>query len=149
MAIEIVAPNSYPESKFKVFLAGAIDMGAAIDWQSWVVQQFADDDIAILNPRRPEFTPDTLDEQIKWELQALEDATMILLWFPKDAKAPISFFEAGLWWHDHKLIVGAEYGFYRRRNLELTSEWHERSLYSELDEMVWRIRNEFIRNAAG
>lgn len=140
MATEIVAPSQYSSGGFSIFLAGAIDI---IDWQSWVVNQFVNDDILILNPRRPKFTSDTLDERIKWELQALENATTILLWFPKDAKAPISFFEADLFWHFSKLIVGAEFGFYRRRSLELTSGWHNRHLYSELDEMVWYVRNRF------
>jgi hypothetical protein len=141
MATEIVAPNEYPAGKFMLFLAGAIDMGQAEDWQVQVVSAFANDDLIILNPRRPEFNPDTLDEQIKWELHALEDCSMIFLWFPRASKAPISFFEAGLWWSHSKLIVGAEYGFYRRRNLELTSEWHGRKLFYELDEMIWYVRN--------
>lgn len=121
-----------------VFLAGAIDMGAAVDWQAQVIEKIGDR-FCIFNPRREKFTPDTLDEQIKWELDKLERADYIFLWFPKDSKAPISFFEAGLYWNSGKLIVGAEPGFYRRRNLELTADRYGVMLFGLLDKMITRL----------
>ena len=122
-----------------VFLAGAIDMGTAVDWQTQVIEQIGTE-FCIFNPRREKFTPDTLDEQIEWELDKLERADYIFLWFPKDSKAPISFFEAGLYWNSGKLIVGAEPGFYRRRNLELTAERYGVILHDSLDEMIFCLR---------
>jgi hypothetical protein len=140
MAKVITAPEFYNRhfhAGFSIFLAGAIDMGAAVDWQAWVIEQLApQENLVILNPRRAEFTPATLDEQVLWELNSLEDADAIFMWFPKDAKAPISFFEAGLYWHSGKLIVGAEPGFYRRRNLEITGDHYEVPVYETLDEML-------------
>lgn len=123
MAKVIVAPDPVPYTGHRIFLAGAIDMGAAVDWQAVVVDAFQNDNVALLNPRRAvPFAPEMLDEQVKWELNALKYATIILMWLPVDAKAPISLFEAGLFWRSGKLIIGAEPGFYRRRNLELTAE---------------------------
>lgn len=108
---------------FKVFLAGAIDMGSAVDWQSEVIEILSrHENIVLMNPRRTNFNTDTLDEQIHWELNALEIADAIIMWFPKAAKAPISFFESGLYLHSGKLVIGAQMGFYRRRNLEITCE---------------------------
>lgn len=133
-APDLIIPDEMPN---RVFLAGAIDMGAAVDWQAWVIEKLAKwENLTLLNPRRVEFTPDTLDEQIRWELNALTGAHRIFLWFPKDAKAPISFFEAGLYWRSGKLIVGAEHGFYRRRNLELTARYYGTELWGTLDEMT-------------
>lgn len=139
MANVIVAPTEVPFAGRQIFLAGAIDMGAAVDWQAQVIEAFRDDDVVLLNPRRKEdFTPDMLDEQVIWELHALKRANLVFMWFPKDAKAPISFFEAGLYWHTQKLIVGAEPGFYRRRNLELTSDVYGGigQLYDSIPAMV-------------
>src|SRR5688572_7370281 len=94
-APDLIIPDEMPN---RVFLAGAIDMGAAVDWQSQMIEHLQGwENLTLLNPRRVEFTPDTLDEQIRWELKALDGAHRIFLWFPKDAKAPISFFEAGLY----------------------------------------------------
>lgn len=143
MATIITAPELYIPAKshvHKIFLAGAIDMGAAVDWQAYVIEQLKDiPDLVVMNPRRAEFTADTLDEQILWELNALEAVDQIFMWFPKAAKAPISFFEAGLYWRSGKLLVGAEQDFYRRRNLELTALFHATALYDDLDMMIKRI----------
>ena len=141
MAFVITAPEKFEKGrpglpKRSIFLAGAIDMGAVVDWQSYVIDAFKDCLLTVVNPRRAKFDDSTLDEQIKWELQALEDVDHIFMWFPKDAKAPISFFEAGLYWRSNKMIVGAELGFYRRRNLELTAWHYGIYLYPSLDDMI-------------
>ena len=140
MAKVIVAPNDISTDDYSIFLAGAIDMGAAVDWQAQVIKELANQNgLTLVNPRRENFTPDTLDEQIAWELDALERVDVILMWFPKNAKAPISFFEAGLYMRSGKLFIGAEPGFYRRRNLELTCERYGVRLYDDLAEMVSRL----------
>jgi len=140
MASIVTAPDLYiPKQEWhhKIFLAGAIDMGAAVDWQAWVIDQLKPmERIVVFNPRRPNFTADTLDEQIEWELEALEMVDTVFMWFPKDAKAPISFFEAGLYWKSGKLIVGAEDGFYRRRNLEITGSRYSVRIFVTLNEML-------------
>ena len=126
---------------FKVFLAGAIDMGSAVDWQSLVIDQLSgQDNLVLVNPRRPNFTPDTLDEQIHWELNALEKVDAVFMWFPKDAAAPISFLETGLYLRSGKIIIGSEMGFYRRRNLEITCERYGIHLWDSLAGMFLGLR---------
>lgn len=133
----ITPPEPAPTEGFKVFLAGAIDMGGAVDWQSQVIEQLRNEpDLTLLNPRRVDFTPDKLDEQILWELGALELSDAILMWFPADTKAPISFLEAGLYIRSGKLVLGAENGFYRRRNLELTAKYYDVPIYLTLDDLI-------------
>ena len=130
------------DGKHSVFLAGAIDMGSAVDWQSYVIKQMSGlEGLIIVNPRRPNFTPDTLDEQIRWELEALELVDEIFMWFPKDAKAPISFLETGLYLSSGKMRIGVEVGFYRRRNLELTCEANDQLFYNSLNHMVEELFN--------
>jgi hypothetical protein len=133
----VTAPEEIPEKGFKVFLGGAIDMGDAPNWQAQIIEMLSgQESLVLINPRRPSFTPDILDEQIRWELEALEKADLIIIWFPVKAKAPISFLEVGLYMNSGKLIVGAEEGFYRRRNLELTCEHFETPLRQSLGEIV-------------
>ena len=139
MALIITAPEPLErgDGYYRIFLAGAIDMGAAVDWQKEVIAAFAVyEDVALYNPRRTQFTPDTLDEQIKWELEALEYADAILMWLPGNAKAPVSMFEAGLYWRGGKLFIGADPDFYRRRNLELTGARYGVPVHDTLENLI-------------
>lgn len=45
-------PGPYVNWSKSVFLAGSIEMGAAIDWQNQVEKDLADTDGVICNPRR-------------------------------------------------------------------------------------------------
>lgn len=137
MAITIIAPESLDEKGFKVYLAGAIDMGKAVDWQAQVIEALSDvSNLVLFNPRRKQFTPDTMDEQIKWELEAMARADLIMMWFPAEALAPIALFETGLYMNSGKLLIGAEQGFYRRRNLELTCRYYDIPLFARLDQLI-------------
>lgn len=107
-------------------------MGMAEDWQSRVIKSLNNiPDLILFNPRRS-FSPALLDEQVNWELDALESADKIFMWLPDDSKAPISLFEAGLFWWSGKLILGAGPGFYRRRNLEITAARFGMLVFSDL-----------------
>jgi hypothetical protein len=129
-------PIRWSDSRYSIFLAGAIDMGAAVDWQANVIKMCDGLPVVLYNPRRTEFTPDTLDEQITWELEALDRADTVLMWLPGSAKAPVSMFEAGLYWRSGKLCIGADPAFYRRRNLELTGKRYGVRVYETLEEVV-------------
>lgn len=149
----VTAPNvDYYLGNLTVFLAGAIDMGKAVNWQAEVIDKLKDlPNLTIYNPRRIEdFAPHMLDEQIKWELEMLNVCDLIFMWFPRDALAPISFFEAGLFWNSRKLIVGAEQGFYRRRNLEMTADYYMSEdslmLYDNLDTMVDKVKAYYFQH---
>lgn len=123
--------------RYRVFLAGAIDMGAAEDWQAKVIATLQDvPELVLMNPRRAEFTSDTLIPQIEWELDALEKADTVFMWLPSDSKAPISLFEAGLYWKSGKLMIGAGQDFYRRANLEVTALRYHVSLFDDLRVMT-------------
>jgi hypothetical protein len=137
MAVVITAPERIKLPGPKVFLGGAIDMGKAVNWQAHVIESLSDQaDLILLNPRRKEFTDDTLDEQIQWELKALEMSDIVIIWFPTSSKAPISFLEAGIYMKSGRLVIGVEEGFYRQRNLELTCEHYKVPLFRDLGDIV-------------
>ncbi|MCB9450127.1 MAG: nucleoside 2-deoxyribosyltransferase domain-containing protein [Anaerolineaceae bacterium] len=115
-------------------------MGRALDWQSWVIEQLRKEPgLILLNPRRADFTPDKLDEQIMWELRELEEADIILMWFPARSEAPISLLETGLYMKSGKLILGVEEGYYRKRNLELTAQYYNVPVHLTLDSLIAEI----------
>jgi hypothetical protein len=93
-AILVKSPMSLRDVVGKtVFLAGTIDDGKSIDWQAFLVSQLDDLDVVILNPRREVWDSSSgfdtayFKTQVDWELEALEKANYIFMYF-----APKSLF---------------------------------------------------------
>ena len=118
----VLTPNSRA-----VFLAGSIDMGAADHWQARAAAALADLPIDILDPRRDEWDaswPQSIEHagfrgQVEWELDGLERAGVIAMWFAPASKAPITLLELGLHARSGRLVVGCPDGFWRRGNIEV------------------------------
>src|SRR5262245_36308977 len=98
------APLVFDATRPSIFLAGSIEMGAAEDWQHRVEQQLADLDIVLLNPRREAWDASwvqALDnppfrEQVEWELEGLERASLVAMYFAPATRAPVTLLELGL-----------------------------------------------------
>ena len=109
-----------------MFLAGSIEMGAAEDWQARLIAALPEDVIA-LNPRRVDWDAtwrQSIDEprfraQVEWELDALDRAGLIAMWFAPDTRAPITLLELGLHARSGKLVVGCPDGYWRKGNIEV------------------------------
>ena len=143
-------PSPLPETidRPSVFLAGAIDLSAAEDWQREAELALAEEDAILFNPRRDYFDPSwpqradfpPFAEQVNWELDALERAGVVARYFPVGSKAPISFLEFGLYARSERLVVAAPEGFYRRGNLEITALRYGIPLFESLSELVSEVR---------
>lgn len=127
-----------------IFLAGSIEMGKAEDWQSQVAAALSDLDVLILNPRRDDWD-DTwrqsiydprFREQVRWELDALEHASHILMYFAPDTFAPITLLEFGLYAQSGKLTVCCPDRFYRKGNVEVVCDRYHVPLVTTLDALI-------------
>lgn len=119
---------------FSVFLAGSIEEGRADKWQDWVTAQLAGIDISIYNPRRDDWDSSWVQsidnpqfkEQVEWELNALELADLILMYFDPRTKSPISLLEFGLYANNtdkrRDMIVCCPEGFWRKGNVDIVCE---------------------------
>lgn len=139
---EIIAP-----SNVSVFLAGTIDMGHSIDWQ----QKFIDkankeetlNDVVVFNPRRKSWDHTwtqnienkQFSEQVNWELDAMENADVILLFLEANSKSPISMMELGLFADSGKLMVCCEEGFWRKGNIDIVCKRKGIGQYNTFDEL--------------
>jgi hypothetical protein len=122
-------PNAYPSfpNKKYLFLAGSIEMGKATDWQKEVSEKLADLDIVILNPRRPDWDSSWVQsveneefvKQVEWELEGLEKADLIIMYFAANTYSPISLLELGLHAREKKVIVYCEPTFWRKGNVDV------------------------------
>lgn len=126
----IFAPDPLEISSPSIFLAGSIDNGTAIDWQTSVTAAFADTNYTVLNPRRPDWddswSQDASDrrfnQQVTWELDALDAADLILFYIAPGSASPISLLELGLYARSKKVIMCCPPGFYRKGNVDIVCQ---------------------------
>jgi hypothetical protein len=141
----IYAPGKYCISSLKVFLAGSIEMGKAIDWQAEVSQALEKYPIQILNPRRHDWdsnwvqekTNPQFNEQVNWEIDALRDAQIVLFNFVPGTISPISLFELGhMVDYGSKVLVCCPKGFHRKGNVDVVCEKYSVPVYESLDQLI-------------
>lgn len=130
-----------------VFLAGSIEMGKAVDWQTKVtnkiIDELGDSYIAIHNPRRDDWDSSwgqSIDnpqfrEQVEWELTSLDNSHLIALYLDKETKSPISLLEFGMHVRDKNMIVYCPNGFWRKGNIDVTCAKYGVPVYE--DETKW------------
>ena len=149
MATQIYAPHSYAHIKQpKVFLAGSIDNGQAEDWQNWLYTQLTAIDVALLNPRRPDWDSSlkpesdnaSFREQVEWELKGLRDADLIVMYFAPTSKAPITLLELGLFANSGKLVVCCPEGYWRRGNVMIVCEQYKTKCVASIQELLAEIK---------
>jgi len=136
----LVAPNrleDYSNIGITFFLAGTIENGESIDWQS-ELEKYADEiGVSVFNPRRKKWNKAAdskeIEAQIDWELEHLEKADYIIMNILGDTKSPISLLEMGLFARSGKLIVFCPKSFYRYDNVRVTCERYGVRLYSVED----------------
>jgi hypothetical protein len=145
---EIKPLNAVPAEWFAIFLAGSIEMGKAERWQGKIAAALKGFDILILNPRRDNWesleeraSDQRFAEQVEWELNGLERAQKIIMYFSPETKSPITLLELGLFAASGKLLVCCPDGFWRKGNVEIVCKRYNIPLFSNLEEL----KAEFIK----
>jgi hypothetical protein len=147
--IHVITPESPPltiEGKFKsIFLAGTIDDGNSIDWQSNLIDKILEtehsrsEQLIIFNPRRKNWNKNATDEekyaQINWEFVNLNKADLIILNFLSDSKSPISLLEMGLFADKKKLIIICPKEFYRYHNVSYIAQKYNLPFFNTIEEI--------------
>lgn len=109
-----------------VFLGGTIDNGDSPNWQQELTDFYKDKDngLILANPRRGDWdkdaTEETLREQIKWELDMMESADLIIFNILPSSKSPITLMEIGLHVRrtDCRVVVFCAKDYYRYMNVK-------------------------------
>lgn len=147
--MQIIFPNAPLPPKgnvSSVFLAGSIDMGQAVDWQQLLCEKLtaANWQGCVLNPRRPDWDNtweqsienEPFRHQVEWELEGLEQATLIVFYFAPESKAPITLLELGLHARTGKCIVCCVEGFWRKGNVDIVCQKYQIPQVNQLDELI-------------
>ncbi|GAA4107556.1 hypothetical protein GCM10022393_02950 [Aquimarina addita] len=145
----ITAPSFIELDKnLSVFLAGSIEVDSAERWQDLVIRELSEDKVTLLNPRRASWDNSweqsidnpKFNEQVTWELDALEQADLIILYFDKNTKSPISLLELGLYAASNKLIVCCPDGFWRKGNVDIVCKRYGVPQVDSLEELINKVK---------
>ncbi|MHA7058095.1 nucleoside 2-deoxyribosyltransferase domain-containing protein [Aquimarina sp. M1] len=145
----ITSPSKIELDKnLSVFLAGSIEVGVAEKWQDKVVKELLEENITLLNPRRAswdaswnqEITNPIFNKQVNWELDALEKADLIIMYFDTNTKSPITLLELGLFARSGKLIVCCPDGFWRKGNVDVVCERYGVKQVNSLKELINEVK---------
>jgi len=153
----IKPPNDFTQaSGYKIFLAGSIEMGKAIDWQKDIEDYLSKTDVCILNPRRDNWDSSWKQEisnpqfvgQVEWELDGQDKADLIVMYFDPATKSPITLLELGLFKDSKRLMVCCPVGFWRKGNVDIVCRRYgikQVDTLNELKEQVLRIYEDKFR----
>lgn len=126
-----------------VFLAGSIEMDKAVDWQK-DCEAVLGSSHNVFNPRRAfwdsswkqEASNPQFNEQVNWELNALEQADTIIMYFAEGTKSPISLLEFGLYAQSGKMKVVCHQDFWRKGNIDVVCARYNVPQYETLTELL-------------
>lgn len=144
--MEYLAPEDISKrdsNKPSVFLAGSIEMGSAEDWQTKLAKELVENRCNVFNPRRKDWDSSwkqTIDdpqfsEQVRWELNALEEADQIIMYFDPKTKSPISLLELGLYAKSGKLTVICPEGFWRKGNVDIVCDKYDIPMFDSIEKL--------------
>jgi hypothetical protein len=140
------APHKTDASGPSIFLAGSIEMGKAGPWQAELTETLSDLPIVVFNPRREDWNSEwkqtesfgPFNEQVKWEMDHLDQADVIALYFQENTLSPISLLELGLHAKDdpNKLVVCCPDKFWRSGNVQIVCSRYNIERCQTLDELA-------------
>lgn len=147
--VVIKAPEQLSNAGVTVFLAGSIEMGKAIDWQTEIENKLKNKItgtkvITLYNPRRDDWDSswtqsienDNFREQVQWELNALDKSDKIVVFIDPKTTSPITLLEIGLHANSNKMCVCCPEGFYRKGNVDIVCDRYNIPMVDDVDGLI-------------
>lgn len=138
----VSAPTPYTKTGSTVFLSGTISPPPT--WQDTLTASLSHLQITILNPLRLDWDSswkeDLSDarfvEQTNWELDGMENADIIAMYFGPEAKAPVTLLELGLFAQMRgKVIVCCPEGYWKRCNVQVVCGRYGIEILNTIEEL--------------
>ena len=162
MAIQIVKPNSEEQvtkNQLSVLLAGSIEMGKAEDWQKVLTSKLETlgKDLTVFNPRRDDWDSSWTQEQsnlqfnqqVNWELNRLDECTIIFMYFSPETQSPISLLELGRYSGAKEMVVCCPRAFWRSGNVEILCTRNNTPMFETIEDAIGALItkiNQYERN---
>ena len=114
-----------------------------------VEEELKEFNVTIYNPRRDDWDSswdqsifnNKFKEQVVWELDHLEKADIVIMYFDGKTKSPISLLEFGLYARSDKMIVYCENDFWRKGNVDIVSEYYNIEQVRSEEELLISIKS--------
>lgn len=147
-------------SKKYVFLGGSIENGKAKDWQKDMTEFYTSLGYGVFNPRRDDwnadwkqdFTNPQFFQQVIWELNALDNADLILFYIDPATVSPITLYEFGRYSTSGKVTMVCPDGFFRKGNIDIACFKDNIPLFDTLEDYkryfqyIYDTKRESIQN---
>lgn len=155
--IHVITPTdvqTMSPSSPKLFLAGSIEQGKAVNWQAKAIEYYQTkenlENTVIINPRRATWDPlleqsisnSAFNWQVTFELEQLETADAVIMWLQPETLSPISLLELGLLAGRNfagdlnRVVVGCPVGFWRRGNVEIVTARYKIPLVNSFEALL-------------
>jgi len=136
---------------FSVFLAGSVQSkDTEVTWRKRIIKMLSEEDVVLIDPvwtnngsnldYNNKEDAKKMNVQIDWELNALEQADLIVMHLDKEAKSPISLLELGLYAQSGKLVMCCADGFWRKENVDVVCNRYNVPRVKSIEELVTTIQ---------
>lgn len=147
-----------------VFLAGSTSStlpGPSSDWRGSLASRLSNYPVTIYDPARSDWDETWQEseecgvwrEQVAWELDMQEQAAVVVVWFARDTKAPVSLLELGMVANEvfggegsgdgdgdgerrSKAVVVCEEGFWKQGNVKMVCKKYGVEVVDGFEELV-------------
>lgn len=135
-----------------IFLAGSIEMGKAQEWQDKLYNSIMTFNVNVYNPRRENWDPSwkqdisnpQFKEQVTWELDHIDLADIIVIYFDPYTMSPITLMELGMVLEQanfdtvngSNILVCCPEGFWRKGNVQIMCERYDVPLLETFEELT-------------
>ena len=142
-------PISAVKDAFSVFFSSTAEINSFLPWQNLILKELIDEEIVCFNPFRNAWDlaweevddyEDKYKNQVLWELQALDQANLIVMYFCSNVKAPVSLLEFGLQAKSGKLLICCAKDFWRKKFIDVVCKQYGISQACSLEEVVDKIK---------
>ncbi|MCI5050743.1 MAG: nucleoside 2-deoxyribosyltransferase domain-containing protein [Candidatus Pacebacteria bacterium] len=126
-----------------IFLAGSIEQGKADNWQKYCEEKLSNT-YTLFNPRRESWNPELKQDieekefntQVNWELDALEQADIIIMYLQPGTLSPISLLELGLMIKEKEILIICPEGFWRKGNVDIVAQRFNQKTFKSLETAI-------------
>ena len=141
------APQPFNDDGLSIFLSGSISMIDGEHWQTRIAKSLSGLPVTVLDPYRPDWNASWKEDisfapfkqQVEWELDMQERASIIAVYFGAEAKAPISLLELGLFARSKKTIVACPDGYWKKGNVQIVCARFGIELVEDMDQLIQEI----------
>lgn len=141
----VQAPNPYRRdpTRTAIFLSGSIEK-VTPGWQTRVTNALSHLPVTILNPLRTDWdstweediSDPRFHEQVLWELEMMEAADIVAVYFAPDTQAAITLLEMGLSARSGRVVIACPKGYWKRGNVQVVCEKYKIELFDSVKELV-------------